>query len=97
MRKISDLKTGDKIYDIDFRSIKWYTYFCVHPHNKKYHILIDAGEEPVRIYEEKLETILSQGFKSREDALFELSDRLEASSKRIKQELLIVKQKYGKD
>ena len=87
MKQITDLKQGDKIYDIDFRKVKWYTYFCVHPHTKNYHILIDACEEPIRIYKDKLEIILSQCFNSYNDALLTLANRMEEDSARIKKEI----------
>ena len=86
MKQLSELKQGDKIYDIDFRQVKWYTYLCVHPTGQgKYHILIDASEEPVRIYGEKLQTILNQDFKTYQEAQLALADRLEDSAKQLRQ------------
>jgi len=87
MREISELKQGDKIYDINFRQVKWYKYLCVHPTGQgKYHILIEANEEPIRISGEKLQTILNQDFKTYQDAKLELANRLEESAKRLRQE-----------
>ena len=86
MKQLADLKQGDKIYDIDFRQVKWYKYLCVHPTGQgKYHILIDACEEPIRIYGEKLQTILNQDFKSYREAKLALADRLEESAKQLRQ------------
>ena len=87
MKLIKDLKQGDKIYDIDFRKVRWYTYFCPHPHNENYHIIIDGGQEPIRIYGEKLQMILDQNFVSYDDALLELSNRMEESVKSIREDL----------
>lgn len=88
MKTINELKQGDKIYDLDFRKIKWYTYFCVHPNNENYHILIDAGQEPIRIYKDRLEVILSQGFETYDNALLELANRLKEDSDDIFEKLL---------
>lgn len=87
MKQLSELKQGDKIYDINFREVKWYTYLCVHPTSQgKYHILIDAGEEPIRIYGEKLQTILDQDFKTYQEAKLGLADRLEETVSRLRKE-----------
>ena len=87
MRKVEDLQQMDVIYDIDFRQVKWYKYLCVHPTGQgKYHILIDACEEPIRIYGEKLQTILNQDFKTYQEAKLELANRLEESAKRLRRE-----------
>lgn len=84
MKQISDLKQGDKIYDLNFRDVRWYTYFCVHPHNENYHILIDACQEPIRIYKDKLEIILSQEFETYDDARLALANRMEEQANDIK-------------
>ena len=89
MKQISDLKQGDKIYDLNFRDVRWYTYFCVHPHNENYHILIDAGQEPIRIYKDKLEIILSQGFETYDDAKLALANRMEEQANDIKMNLVM--------
>jgi hypothetical protein len=87
MKTLTELKEGDKIYDIDFRQIKWYTYLCIHPTGQgKYHILIDSFEEPIRIHGEKLQTILNQDFKTYQDAKLALANRLEESAKRLRDE-----------
>lgn len=85
--KLENLKQGDKIYDIDHRQVKHYTYLCVHPTGTgKYHILIDSCEEPFRIYGEKLQNILDQGFNSYQQVKVALADRLEESAKRLRKE-----------
>jgi hypothetical protein len=87
MKQLTGLKQGDKIYDIDFRQVKWYKFLCVHPTGQgKYYILIDASEEPIRIYGEKLQNILNQDFKTYQDAKLELANRLEESAKRLRAE-----------
>lgn len=87
MKQILDLKQGDKIYDLDFRQVKWYTYFCVHPHNEKYHILIDPAMEPIRIYGPKLQYILDQNFNSYSDAILALANKMEEDAVKIKNEI----------
>lgn len=88
IRQLKDLKQGDKIYDIDFRQVKWYTYLCIHPTGQgNYYILIDASEEPIRIYGKKLQTILNQGFENYEEAKLELANRLEESAKKLREKI----------
>ncbi len=91
MRQLSDLKQGDKIYDIDFHKVRHYTYLCIHPTGQgKYHILIDACEEPIRIYGEKLQIILNQDFKTYQEAKLELANRLEESARRLREAVKII-------
>ena len=82
--KLADLKQGDKIYDISSRQVMSYKYLCVHPNNSNYHILIDACEDPFKIYEKKLQAMLDQGFQSYQDAKLALADKLEESAKRLR-------------
>lgn len=84
MRQIKDLKQGDKIYQLGFDQVKWYTYLCVHPRNSHYHILINQNEDPVRIYEPQLQSILNQGLNSHDDASVALADKMEQSAKDIR-------------
>ena len=78
MATISELKQGDKIYDIDDRNILRYTYLCVHPTGRgKYHILIDSHEEPIRIYETRLQEILSKNINNYSEGRLVLIKRLE--------------------
>lgn len=85
--KLEDLKTGDKIYDIDFHTVKWYTYLCVHPRGRgKYHILIDMCEEPFRIYGDKLQIILDKNFQSYQEAKLALASKYEEAAKRLREE-----------
>ena len=78
MATISELKQGDKIYDIDDRNILRYTYLCVHPTGRgKYHILIDNYEEPIRIYETRLQEILSKNINNYSEGRLVLIKRLE--------------------
>lgn len=75
--KISELQPKSKIYDIDYRKVRHYKYVCVHPLNPRYHILLDECEDPFKIFDEKLQLILDQGFESYESAKLELANRLE--------------------
>lgn len=77
IKKVSDLKQGDEIFDINYREIKKYEYLCIHPDSDKYHILIGADQEPIRIFGETLQFILNQNLKTRKDARLELANRLE--------------------
>ena len=87
MKQLSELKQGDKIYDITSNEVKWYTYLCVHPTGGgKYHILINAYENPIRIYGEYLQKILDQGFKTYQEAKLGLADRLEEVVKHLRKE-----------
>lgn len=87
MKQIIDLKPGDKIYDIDSKQVKWYKYLCVHPTGRgKYHILIDSCEEPFRIYDEKLQTILNQDLNTYQEAKLALANSLEESAKLLREE-----------
>ena len=87
MKQVSELNQGDKIYDLDFRQVKYYTYFCRHPYGENYHILIDPAMEPIRIYEPKLQMILDQGFNSYDDVLLALANKMEEQAKDIKIEI----------
>jgi len=87
MKQLSDLKQGDKIYDIDFRQVKRYKYLCVHPTGQgKYHILIDSCEEPIRIYGDKLQLILDKNLKTYQEAKLLLASKLEEDAKRLRLE-----------
>jgi len=68
MKKIEDLKQGDRIYDVYSHTIMGYRYCCVHPHNNKYHILINALEEPIRYYEVGLQEILDKNLGTYDEA-----------------------------
>ena len=86
MKKINTLKQGDKIYYVDFRSVKWYTYFCVHPNNKNYHIVIDGNEDPKKIYDETLQGLLDQNYNTYEEAKLGLANVLEQDVKILRGE-----------
>lgn len=86
-KEIKDLKQGDEIYNISFREIKRYRYFCVHPNNSKYHILLNTNEEPIRMYHDNLESILSLNLDTHEKALRALVIFLEKDVEYIKKEL----------
>ena len=75
--KISELKLNSKIYDIDYRKVRIYKYLCVHPSWPRYHILMDECENPFKIFDEKLQNILDQGFESFESTRLEVANRLE--------------------
>lgn len=84
MKQVSELSKGDKIYDVSFGQIKRYTYLCVHPNSEKYHILINASEEPSRIYVETLQDILNMGLVTYEDAKLFLANELEEMAKALR-------------
>ena len=85
MKHVSELKQGDKIYDIDSGQIKWYKYLCVHPTGQgKYHILIGPNEEPVRICGATLQAILSRNLQTRQEADIALADKLEKYVKQLR-------------
>jgi hypothetical protein len=86
MKKTNQLKQGDKIYYVDFRSVKWYTYFCVHPNNKAYHIVIDGNEDTKKIYENKLQDLLDQNYKTYQEAKLGLANELEKDVARLRTE-----------
>lgn len=87
MKKITDLKANDKIYDIDLIRIRHYRYLCVHPiGGGNYHILIDENEERIRIYCEKLQDILNKDYKTRQEANLALADSLEKTIERLRKE-----------
>lgn len=87
MKKISDLKQGDLIYDFGASQVIRYSYLCVHPTGTgNYHILIDACQDPVRIYGDKLQNILNKNLNTYQEAKLALADRLENSAKRLREE-----------
>ncbi len=67
-KTLETIAAGDKIYYVQGFKVFVYKYLCVHPKSKNYHILIDACEEPVRVYKDKLELMLSQKLMKRRDA-----------------------------
>lgn len=71
------LSKNQKIYDVQYSRVVWYTYLCVHPHAKNYSILIDMNEDPMRIYNPQLEVILNKNLKTYEEAQLHLADILE--------------------
>lgn len=68
MKDISDLKPGDKVRDVNFRTTEWYEYLCVHPNHKSYRTLLKGGSDPIKMHEDKLKFILDQGLETEEDA-----------------------------
>ena len=88
MKQISELKQGDKFYDVLFKQVKWYQYLCVHPTGGgKYHILIGAAEEPIRIYEDRLQAILDKNLNTYEEASLALAQLLEEDVKALRKEV----------
>ncbi len=68
-KTLETIAAGDKIYYVQGFKVFQYKYLCVHPTGMgAYHILIDACEEPVRVYKDKLELMLSQKLVKRQDA-----------------------------
>lgn len=94
MKQVSELKPGEIVYKTDYRGVSYYTYFGVHPHNKKYHVLIDQFQDPVRMYEPELQAILDQRLTSYDIALGALADRMELQAKEIRGQLLMRKNNY---
>jgi hypothetical protein len=85
MKHVSELKQGDKIYDIDSWQIKWYKYLCVHPTGQgKYHILIGPNQDPVRISGATLQAILNRNLQTCQEAEIALADRLEKYAKQLR-------------
>jgi hypothetical protein len=82
--KVEDLKPGDKFYDVNRTDVLIFTYLCVHPHNEKYHILIDLFEEPKRIWEGHLQNILDKKLNTYEKARLHLADTLEEKAKSLR-------------
>jgi hypothetical protein len=94
MTKVSDLKPGDVIYDIDEKDVKWYTYLSVHPNNKMFHILINQFEDPVRMHEYVLQVVLDRRLTSYDIALGAFADRMELQAQEIR--IHLVKKKENK-
>jgi hypothetical protein len=85
MKQLTDLKQGDIIYDVRFSEIIKYKYLCVHPTGQgHYHILINSYEEPIRIYDMRLQGILNKDLKTYEEAKLKLADLLEERAKRLR-------------
>jgi len=85
--KVEDLIQGHKIYDIGVTQVKWYTYLCVHPKAKNYHILIDMMEDPIRIYSQDLQLILDKDLKSYDEAKLAVADKLEKKVEFLRKDL----------
>lgn len=85
MKQIEDLTNGDKIYDVNVFNIKWYRYLCIHPNSSSYHILIDMNEEPIRIYNKDLQTILNKNLNSYDDAKLLLAETFERRAKSLRE------------
>lgn len=67
-KTLETIAAGDKIYYVQGFKVFRYDYLCVHPKSENYHILIDSCEEPIRVYKDKLELMLSQKLVNRKDA-----------------------------
>jgi len=84
IKMVNELKPGDKIFDLDFLDVRRYEYLCVHPKNTRYHIIINAiTKDPLKIYDEKLQSILDKDFKTYKDARLELANTLIKYANRI--------------
>lgn len=85
MKEISDLKQGDVIYTIDSSQVRYYKYLCVHPTGGgNYHILIDACQEPVRVYRDRLENMVGQNLNTYQEAKLALADQFERFANRLR-------------
>lgn len=87
MKKIKELKKGDKIYSTNLTQVKWYSYLCRHNVDRNYHILIDNSDEPLKVHNSVLEAILAQNLNSYDDALNALANKLEALAAQLRKEL----------
>lgn len=85
MRTLEHLSKEDKIFNFENYQVVWYRYLCVHPHNKEYHILMDAYEDPIRIYGPNLQKILDKGLNSYREAELALANHLEEKAKSLKE------------
>lgn len=87
MKKIIELKQGEKIYYVENFRVRWYKYLCVHPTGQgNYHILINECEEPERLYKTRLEELLNMDFKTHKEASIGLADMLEKKANELRQE-----------
>ena len=87
MKQIADLQPGDTIYDISRDRVLYYKYLCVHPTGGgNYHILIDPCQEPLRIYRDRLQTMLDKNLNSYQEAKLALAAELERQVIRLRQE-----------
>ena len=94
MTKVSELKSGEIIYDISDKDVERYTYLCVHPNNQNFHILINQFEEPVRMHEYVLQVVLDRRLTSYDTALGAFADRIELQAREIR--IHLVKKKENK-
>jgi hypothetical protein len=85
--KVESLIKDYKFYDIRYNQVIWYTYLCVHPKAKNYHILIDMNEDPIRKYSQDLQLILDKGLRTYDEAKLYLADELERKAKFLRKEL----------
>lgn len=89
-KSISSLKQGDKLYSFSNHKVESYTYQCVHPTGRgKYHILIDSNQEPVRMYEDRLQAILDMDLKTNQSAWLALAEFMEKEAKAIRKSFTI--------
>ena len=88
MTKVSELKSGEIIYDISDKEVERYTYLCVHPNNQNFHILINQFEDPVRMHEYALQVVLDRRLNSYDIALGAFADRIELQAQEIRIHLL---------
>lgn len=84
IKKVSSLRQGDKIFNIEEMQVRWYTYLCVHPSLQYYHILIDNCENPVRKYEVHLQDILNKNLRTYKKAKLALATELEEKANRLR-------------
>ena len=85
MKTVDQLIKEDKIFNFENYQVVWYTYLCVHPHNKEYHILMNSCEEPIRVYAPNLQKILDKKLNSYLEAELALANHLEEKAKSLRE------------
>jgi len=73
-----NLKQGDTFFCIEDFAVTFYKYFCVHPVvGPNYHIIFDAFNEPVKVYEQALLGMVKNGFETYDEAMKALAAKHE--------------------
>lgn len=70
---IENIKSGDKYFIHDNSSVSWFTYVSKHPVNQNYHIVLDKNQQPLSIWQNKLEQDLKLSKPSYESAALHLA------------------------
>lgn len=51
---VKKLKADERLIELWAGKVNYYRFLCFHPRNPDYVILLNCGEEPVRVYYKKL-------------------------------------------